>query len=554
MRKLLILFIGFLLTVCAVIIKLFFIQVTHSDLIAGSPVYLRTKKILPVRGGIFDKNGSPFTFTYTTYLLYAEPPKIKNISESVKKIDEVLHMGEATLEAKIKREKQWVPLAKSLTKEQKDALSRLKVEGIGFEEEPSRFYPEGSAAAHLLGFVGKTNEGENVGYFGLEGYYEKELTGISGIVKTERDLFGSPIFVGVQEKIDEEDGQNLTLTIDKTIQLITKNTALYGLERYRAKEVCITIADPFSLEIRALTCVPDYDPTKYYKFSEDFFRNPVISAVYEPGSILKPLIMATALDTGSVKVNDTYEEEGPVKVYDHEIRTWNNQYEGTITMTRILEKSSNVGMVFIGQKLDQQKLLSYLRSFGFNETTDIDLQGESKGSIKKEKEWYPIDYATVTFGQGIGVTQIQMIRALSSLINGGFIMKPFVVKSTDVSGSHKKNNEPKKIRRVVSAHTSSVIRGMLESTVEKGDAQWARPKGYKIGGKTGTAQVPVGKTYDPSKTIASFVGFAPVDKPRFIVLVTLKEPEASPWGSETAAPLFFKMVKELFIYYNIAPE
>lgn len=223
-------------------------------------------------------------------------------------------------------------------------------------------------------------------------------------------------------------------------------------------------------------------------------------------------------------------------------------------MTRILEKSSNVGMVYIGQKLGEKKILSYIQKYGLGSLTDIDLQGEASGFIKSEKKWLPIDYATVTFGQGIAVTQIQMIRAFSSVINGGYLLKPYVV--SEIVSSDKKYTKifPKKVRRVISGETSLVIKKMLESAIDNAEARWAKPEGYRIGGKTGTAQIAIGSHYDPSKTITSFIGFAPVDKPKFIIMVTFKEPSSSIWGSETAAPLFFKIAKELFVYYNIVPE
>jgi len=441
-----------------------------------------------------------------------------------------------------------------LNKKTKEAISKLRLNGLGFEEEAKRFYPEGSAAAHLLGFVGKNDKGENIGYFGLEGHYEKDLAGLPGILKTERDLFGNPIFIGVQSKLEPEDGRDLILTIDKTVQQITREKLKSGLQKYGAKEGCIVVANPMTLEIIALSCLPDFDPQQYYKFSEDYFKNSAISNIYEPGSIFKPLIMAAALNEKVVKSTDMYNENGAVEIGGYEIQTWDKKYEGKITMTRILEKSSNVGMVYVGQKLGEDKILFYLKQYGIGELTGIDLQGETPGFIKNQSEWYPIDYATATFGQGIVVTPIQMIRAFSSLINGGEILKPHVVleiRSSDKKGSRV---EPQKIRQVINTRTSILIKKMLEATVEHGEVRWAKPKSYQIGGKTGTAQIPIKGHYDPTKTIASFIGFAPVDEPKFIILINLKEPSASPWGSETAGPLFFEIAKELLVYYNIAPE
>lgn len=552
MNKLSLLLAFFTFVLTAIIIKLFFIQVLSAGDVTRS--YVQTSQILPQRGEIFDRHQEPLVLNQTTYGVYAEPQKIANKANAAEKLEEILQIGTATIEAKISTDKLWTPITTGLDKKKKETIAALKMTGIGFYEESRRFYPEASAAAHLLGFVGKNEKGENVGYFGVEGYYEKDLIGLPGILKTERDLFGRPIFIGVQDKIQEEDGRDLILTIDKSIQALAKEKLLSGMQRYDAKEGCIIIADPQRLAIRALVCLPDFDPVRYGRFSEEYFRNPAISTLYEPGSIFKPLVMAAGLQEKVIRPNDLYDEKGPIKIGKYEIRTWNNQYEGSITMTRLLEKSSNVGLVYIAKKLGRQRLLSYLKQYGIGERTGIDLEGETFTRLKPEAEWHEIDEATASFGQGIAVTQMQMLRAFAALINGGYMLKPHVVEAVKSSDNSLDKMLLSKGRRVLNETASAQIRKMLEAAVEHGDARWARPKGYRIGGKTGTAQLPIAGHYDPNKTVASFIGFAPVEKPQFIVLVTLKEPTASPWGSETAAPLFFDLVKDLFVYYNIAPE
>jgi cell division protein FtsI/penicillin-binding protein 2 len=303
-----------------------------------------------------------------------------------------------------------------------------------------------------------------------------------------------------------------------------------------------------------MACLPDFDPDKYFEFSQDEFRNPIISDTFEPGSIFKPLIVAAALEEKAIKADDTYDEKGPIQVGTYFIHTWNDEYNGTISISRILQTSSNVGMVHIGEKLGDEKKLEYLSKYGFDGQTGIDLQGEVTTRIKAKKAWYPIDYATVTFGQGIAVSQIQMLTAFSSLVNGGWIVKPYVVKELIAENGDVKEIKPKKLRQVISEKTSKEIRKMLEETVKHGEAKWNIPKGYRIGGKTGTAQIALSGSYDATKTNASFVGFAPVDKPQFIILVSLSQPETSQWASETAAPLFFSIAKDLFVEYNIAPN
>lgn len=547
---LLLLYSGFL---AAILMKLFVIQVLSEDH-ASTKRYLKTIPIAPMRGQIFDRSHQPLVLNQTLYRVFAEPQKINEKETVIDKLENIVHVDSAALSSKLAGDKQWVPLAAAIDKKTKDAIEKLKLEGIGFEEDRRRFYPESSAAAHLLGFVGKNEEGGSVGYFGIEGYYEQDLAGLSGILKTERDILGEPIFAGVQDEIQGEDGRDLILTINTSVQTMSKAKLINGMEKYGAKEGCIIVADPYSLEIIALTCLPDFDPDLYGGFTEAYFRNPAVSTQYEPGSIFKPFVMAAALNEKAVAPDDIYEEKGPLTIGSHVIKTWNDTYEGTISMTRILEKSSNVGLVAVGEKLGRHQLLSYLKKYGIGSITGIDLQGEIASSMKPSFQWRPIDFATVTFGQGIAVTQIQILSAFAALINGGNLLIPHVVGAFRSHDGRTQKVEVKKIRRVINEVASRQIKKMLESTVENGDARWARPAGYRIGGKTGTAQIPVAGQYDPNKTIASFVGFAPLDKPKFIVLITLKEPSSSPWGSETAAPLFFDLAKELFVYYNIAPE
>jgi cell division protein FtsI/penicillin-binding protein 2 len=549
--KIRLIFFIFVLSILAVILKLFYIQILSPSISLNKD--LGFTKLIPERGLIYDRNKLPLVLNQTKYKLYAEPKKMKEKEEIVEKIDKVLKIGSATLEAKIDDSKIWVSVTSGIPKEDKKKIENMKLKGIGFEDEPFRFYPEASLAAHLLGFVGKNSQGDNVGYFGIEGYYDKDLSGLSGFIRTEKDLLGRYIFIGNQEKVESENGRNLILTIDKAVQGIIKQKLKDGLERYKAEKGCVIVADPNSMEILGLSCLPDFDLEKYYKFSESFFVNDAISSVYEPGSIFKPLIVAAALNEKKIKQDDFYNEKGPVEIGEYTIKTWNNKYEGKISITRILEKSSNVGMVYIGKKLGNNKILQYLDRFGFNSITGIDLQGEAKNYLKSNNQWYPIDYATVTFGQGIAVTPIQMIAAFSSLINGGKLLQPHLVKNILYSDKEKKMDK-KIIRQTVSKETSKTIKKMLLSAVEKGEYKWIKPKGYMIGGKTGTAQIPIGGKYESSKTIASFIGFAPYKNPKFIALVILKEPKTSIYGSETAAPIFFDIAKDLFVYYNIAPE
>ena len=550
-KKLTLVALFFICAYIAVIVRLFFIQCLRTSSITQE--YVRSKQTLPERGKIFDINGQPFVINTTTYLLFAEPKNIKDYEVATSKLHTILSVEEASISARLRVKGDWIPVQRGVTEAQRSKIANLKLAGFGFEEERKRFYPESSLSAHVLGFVGKTEKGNNIGYFGIEGFYEKDLAGLSGITSSERDLNNSPILFGVQDSIQAENGRDLYLTIDKAVEKIAKRRLQDAVERFQAKDGCVLIADPYTMEMKALVCLPDFDPDIYYKFSEDYYMNPSISSLYEPGSTFKPLVVAAAIEEKAIKADDTYKETGPISIGEYTIRTWNNSYEGTISITRILEKSSNVGMVHIGEKLGNKNLFTYIQRYGFGKKTNIDLQGETGGSLKEEKDWYPIDYATATFGQGIAVTPLQMIRAFSTVVNGGKLMVPHMVKYM-ASDTKRQEILPETETRVLSERTSEVLKKMLQSTVENGEIKWAKPKGYSVGGKTGTAQIPVKGSYDPTKTIASFIGFAPVEKPQFIMLVYLREPKASQWGSETAAPVFFEITKDLIVYYNMHPD
>lgn len=546
------LFLFFLSVFFAIIVKLFY----HQVLAPASDIdnnYLHTNKLLPERGIIYDRNGDPLAVNSVSYRLFFEPKKVKDPYTTIHRLDDILHIGTATLEERLDMSKDWVSVKAGISKTDEKRITALNLPGIGLEDQTQRYYPEGSLSAHLLGFVGKDKNGNNTGYFGIEGYYNQDLVGLPGVIKSERDFLGRPILIGTQEKVDAENGRSLYLTIDKSVQEIVKNKLREGLDRYEAKSGCAIFADPSTMEILALSCLPDFDVEKYYEFGEEYFKNPAISDVYEPGSIFKPLIVAAGIEEKKIKPNDIYNETGPIESGGYTIRTWNNKYEGPITMTRILEKSSNVGMVYIGHKLGKAKIYDYVNKLGFGQLTGIDLQGETPSFLKPKNEWYPIDYDTATFGQGIAVTPIQILRAFASVINGGKLMEPHIVYKVG-DGSDQIQIEPQLQKQVFSKHTSDILKKMLVSVVEKGEIKWLKPEGFVMGGKTGTAQIPIEGHYDSSKTNASFVGFAPANNPKFIGLIAVKEPGTSQYGSETAAPIFFDIANELLLYYNIAPE
>ncbi|RJR15545.1 penicillin-binding protein 2 [Candidatus Microgenomates bacterium] len=547
----------FLLGFFFIIARLFYWQILQGARLAeaASDQYYFKLNLTPNRGEIITSDGSPLVANIAAYLVYAEPQKITDTKDFSEKVGEALTIDEATISARINQENiVWAPLAHKVDQQVVDPLKEAGIEGLGFEPESKRFYPESSMAAHLVGFVGSDENGSDTGYFGLEGFYDRALKGKPGSLIQEKDARGIPILLGSSRRIAAEDGQTLRLYLDRSVQHIAEERLKQALEKYGAKAGLVAIMDPKTGGILASASYPNFDPRQFAEFDKDLYTDPLVGMTYEPGSTFKTLIMSAALNEKLVTPTSIFDETGPVPIGQYRIKTWNDKYNGELTMTQVLEKSSNPGMVHVGQKLGKDRLYNYIEAFGFGKKTGIDLEGEEAAPIRPRDQWREIDQATASFGQGIAVTPIQMLRAVSALANEGTLMEPHMVASLIDPAGKVTEVPPKKETQVISPASAHVITEMMISAVNNGDAKWAKPKGYRIAGKTGTAQIPIAGHYDSDKTIASFVGFAPADNPRFVMLVVIREPTSSPWGSETAAPLFFTIAKELFSYYGISPN
>jgi cell division protein FtsI/penicillin-binding protein 2 len=448
----------------------------------------------------------------------------------------------------------WVPLKHKVSEDIKKNIQALDIPGIGWEPEEKRYYPEASSAAHLLGFVGKNESGEDIGYFGLEGYYDLVLTGKPGFMEREEDVLGSPIMVEGTKEIGAIGGVDLVTYIDKTVQLTAERELKKGIKRYGAASGTVIVIDPKTGGIMAMSSEPSFEPAKYWEYGNEFFLNPAISLSFEPGSVFKVIIMSSALDAGVVEPDTRCDVcTGPFKVDKYSIQTWNNKYHPDSSMLDVIVNSDNVGMSFVAEKMGKDKLISYLKKFGIGEKTGIDLQGESTPTLRNEKDWSEVDLVTAGFGQGIAVTPIQMARSVAAIANDGIMLKPKVVNSVLVGGNEKRV-ETEKGERIISENSAKKMTAMMVEAAANGESKWTYQKGFRVAGKTGTAQIPISGHYDSEKTIASFVGFAPYDDPKFVMLVILKEPKSSPWASETAAPLWYAIAKDLFLYFGIQPD
>lgn len=554
----------FLLFFLTIIARLFYWQIIRAQYlqVQAEGQHFTNTKVTALRGNIFFNDGFLLTSSNPSFSLFSQPKLIAKdqITTSAYLLAKVLaEEEEVDSEArdfinKISQDLYWVLLKRQVSLEEKKQIESLNLSGIGFEQGSSRFYPEGSSSAHLLGFVGSDVRGESKGYFGLEGYYDGELKGVSGLIRHEKDALGLPILIGNFLTSNAKNGKDLVLNLDRTVQFIVETALMRGLEKYGAKAGSAVVMDPKTGAILALGSYPNYNPQKYFNFPKEYYKNPIVADQYEPGSTFKVLVMSAALNEDLIKPDTICDIcSGPISMGGFLIRTWNNEYYPETTLKNVIIHSDNTGMVFVSQKLGLDKFYAYLKDYGFGEPTDIDLQDESAPDMRSKEQWREIDLATTSFGQGIAITPIQMIRAIAAIANGGYLMEPHVVRQIK-DGKSTYEVRPKIIKQVIKESTAKIVTEMMVAAVDEGEAKYAKPKGFKIAGKTGTAQIPVAGHYDPNKTIASFVGFAPADDPKFVMLVRFDQPTSSSFGSETAAPTFFEIAKQLFTYYKIAPS
>jgi cell division protein FtsI (penicillin-binding protein 3) len=555
-----------------ILARLFYWQIVRSQDLksVAQAQYQRRSELSVSRGKIFTADGYPLAINQRVYTAFATP---KTLDASPVRIAALLSpilfepqvsstsgfVSQADLEGSLlsklsERDKNWVSLKHRVTKEKQEQIDSLKISGIGFDPEEIRYYPEGSMAAHLLGFVGNDDQGNPKGYFGVEGRFDLELKGKGGFLSQETDALGKPIAIGEFQRIETVAARDLTLTIRRDIQNFLEEKLVKGIQTYGAKSADAIILDSKTGKVLAMASTSSYDPGSFFQFDPSLYKNPTVADSYEPGSTFKVLIMAAAIDAGVITPETQCDDcGGPKTIGKYTIRTWNEKYYKDITMTDALAKSDNTAMMFVASKLGEEKMISTIHSFGFGQKTGIDLQDEASPSLRDDNKWGDIDVATASFGQGIAVTPIQLVTAVNALANKGVLLRPTIIDHV-VAGDVTFTTKPKEIRRVVSEETARTVTEMMIGSAAHGDAKWALPKGYTIAGKTGTAQIAVGGHYDEERTIASFVGFAPAEDPKFTMLVRISEPQTSQWGSETAAPLWFSIARDLFIKLGIPPK
>jgi cell division protein FtsI/penicillin-binding protein 2 len=564
------------LLLAGVIARLFFWQVVNHDHLRGEAErqYRRTVTHFGKRGKILTSEGYPLVTNASVYRLFAQPHLMKKtpqeISETLSPLIIDITPELATQPALIAQQRQniqlsiqqklsqpdrkWVALKQKVTEEQKRVIQDLKLKGLGFEEYYVRDYPEASVAAHILGFVGKSTDGEDQGYFGIEGALDKELRGLADKQTYKKDALGFHLFFDQLEDAPITDGRDVVLTIRRDVQHVVEESLKAGIEKYGAISGEVIVLEPKTGKILAMAAYPNYEPEVFYEYPAENHKNPSMTDLYEPGSTFKVLTVAAGIDAGLISEDTPCTRcDKARKINEYTIKTWNDTYIPNISMKDGLAKSDNTAMIFIAELLGEKRFVDYVKAFGIGEETMVELQEDTSTPIRKD--WKFIDLATSSFGQGIATTGMQMTRAVGVIANDGKLMRPTIVEKVI---DHQKSTElfvkPQFDRQVIKAETAHRVAKMMEYAASQGEAKWTSSKTHSVAGKTGTAQIPIAGHYDDKKTIASFVGFSPVEEPKFVMLVKLREPKSSQWASETAAPLWYSIANKLYLLLNIPAD
>ena len=551
-----------LLCIAVVLVgRLFFLQIIDkSDLQAKNLSQVQVdRKLQSPRGTIYDRNGRPLAMSVVTKSLYADPKMIKQSpSEVAELIEPYVTMSKEDIVKSLQEDTAFVWIDRMMEPEKSKAVAQLiedkNLEGLNFVEESKRYYPNGNLAAQVLGFVGTDDKGLD----GLEMVLDDELKGGVQQEIVATDNKGNAIFGSVLSKFLPDKGKSVTLTIDATIQFIAERALDKAMVDTGAKHASVIVMDPKNGEILAMANRPSYDPNNYNQSGEEAFKNIAVTNLYEPGSTFKPIIASAALAAGKWKLDTVYNDKGAFAANGHIIRNWNGEGYGPVRLLDILKYSLNTGMAEIGTLTGADILSKYVRDYGFGSETGIELPGEGEGILYNPDDMSKLDVATMSIGQGIAVTPLQMVRAFGALANGGAMMKPHIIKSySNSQGDVTSTTETSVVGQPVPAETVKTIVDILEKEVSEGGGTKAMVEGYHFAGKTGTAQKLDTKHggYLDGQYIASFIGFGPVEDPKFVVLVVIDDPQkGSYYGSQIVAPVFKDIVSQLVRYYQMSPS
>ncbi len=508
------------------------------------------------RGGIYDRNGSPLAISLDAYSLAVDPLLArddKDLHNKLKEISLITGIEEANLVEAVNKQSRFVWIKRLLEDEETEKVREVHLRGALLFEESKRVYPKGQFLANVIGFVGQDNKGLE----GIEYYYDSVLKGTPGKILVEEDSKGRSINSSVYQILPSQEGLDIYLTIDETIQYVTEKRLIQAVEELKADKAVAMVYDLQNGEFLSMASYPTYDPNIYSTFTNEHFRNIAINSIYEVGSTFKPFVASAAIEEAKIGRNEIINCDSSIKVLNYNIREiiYPKSY-GKQTIVQALQNSSNVGFVQIGQRVGKEDLYRYIKGFGLEGRTGIDLPGERTSNIIPEKRATILDVSVSSIGQGNALTPVQLIRGFAAIINEGKLMKPYLLKEAkDSLGNIVIKNEPKVENVVISKETSEFMRNALKSVVDEGTGKRARIEGFSIAGKTGTAQkISDQGGYLLDQVVTSFIGFAPSNNPRFVCLVMVDNPKTYRTGSQTAAPVFKDVIEKTLEYYDIVPE
>ncbi len=543
---------------CFVLIigKVFYIQVISYDKLnsLATSLWSRNLEIGAERGKIITSDNITVADNLTTVSLVFIPNQIKNKEEVSINISKILGVDRKVIDEHLYKKssiERVHPEGRQLSYEVADAIAKLNYEGVYLLKEAKRYYPYDSLLAHSIGYVGIDNQGLS----GLELEYDKYLTGESGAIKYYSDAKGQKLNISsVYEQ--PANGMNLYLTVNFDIQESIERELDNAMTKYNADGSWAIAMNPNTGEILGIASKPSFSPSNYQDYSiEEINRNLAIWASYEPGSTFKIITVASSLEEHTVDLlNDTFYDSGSVNVDGARIKCWKHGGHGAQTFLQVIQNSCNTGFVELGNRLGKEKLFSYINKFGFGKKTGIDLNGEATGILFPLSKVGPVELATTAFGQGVSVTAIQQITAVSAAINGGTLYKPYIVKSIVEPNTNEiiKENHPQKVSQVISADSSAQVRNALETVVAYGTGRNAYIDGYRVGGKTGTAQKVKNGVYMSGNYIVSFIGFLPADNPQVVVYVAIDNPKGvTQYGGTVAAPIAKSILTDAISALNI---
>jgi cell division protein FtsI (penicillin-binding protein 3) len=526
--------------------------VRHADLAAlAERQYSRTVVLQAQRGPIVDRQGAALATSSPAESLFAQPRAVGDPVRVAARLAPLLDAPESELHALLTSGKPFVWLRRRLPPATAAAVKGLREPGLGFLPEPLRLYPNRELAAHVLGF-----EGVDGGLEGIERALDDALAGTPGKAVVGRDALGREV---VTEAIvrTPAPGHGVMLTIDRTIQYLAERQIDAAWRRSQAKAAMAVVMDPRTGDVLAIAIRPTFNPNAFLDVpSREHWRNRAVTDPFEPGSTFKVILAAAALEEGVVRPDDRiWAENGSITIAKTTIHDWKKY--GWLTFGEVLQNSSNVGSIKVGLALGRDRYYRYMTAFGFGAPTGVGLAGESRGQLRDPQRWSALSLPTLSIGQEVSVTALQMVAAFGAIANGGTLMQPRLVRSLfDAEGRETRRFEPRAVRQVVSPETARTLTRLMSQAVASGTGHNAAIPGYEVAGKTGTAQKldPATRRYSRNPGVLSFVGFAPADEPRLVMLVMLDEPKNERWGSEAAAPIFSAIGGEVLRYLDVPPR